>query len=53
LLLDLYVTPSALFIKNEGGAGEPAAEEGGEEGGAADELLEMKWHCKSGMSENI
>lgn len=50
LLLDLYVTPSALFIKSETAA-EPAAEEGEE--GATDELLEMNWHCKSGMSENI
>lgn len=52
LLLDLYVTPSALFIKSDAPAEEAAAE--GEEGeGAADELLEMNWHCKSGMSENI
>jgi len=50
LLLDLYVTSRALFIKSETAA-EPAAEEGEE--GATDELLEMNWHCKSGMSENI
>jgi adenylate kinase len=51
LLLDLYVNPSALFIKQDA----PPAAEGGEEAeeGAGDELLEMNWHCKSGMSENI
>lgn len=54
LLLDLFVTPSALFIKQENVVAAEGEEggEGGEEGGA-DELLEMNWHCKSGMAENI
>ena len=48
LLLDLYVTPSSLFIKSEeeGGGGED-----GEEGGG--DILELNWHCKSGMAQNI
>ena len=48
LLLDLFVTPSSLFVKEEvaGGGGED-----GEEGGG--EVLELNWHCKSGMAENI
>jgi hypothetical protein len=48
LLLDLFVTPSSLFIKEEvaGGGGED-----GEEGGG--DVLELNWHCKSGMAENI
>jgi hypothetical protein len=49
LLLDLFVTPSSLFIKNETAA--EAAGEEGEEGGA--EVLELNWHCKSGLAENI
>ena len=51
LLLDLYVTPSALFIKPE----VPVTGDGdeGEGEGGGDELLEMNWHCKSGMAENI
>jgi hypothetical protein len=47
----LYVTPSALFIKAEAAGDAPA--EDAPEGEAADELIEMNWHCKSGMSENI
>ena len=51
LLLDIHVTPSALFIKSDAPAGAAEGEEAEE--GATDELLEMNWHCKSGMSENI
>lgn len=51
LLLDIYVTPSALFIKPEVPVAADADEGEGE--GGADELLEMNWHCKSGMAENI
>ena len=47
LLLDLKVTPSSLFIKE--GAPEPG--EDGEEGGG--DVLELNWHCKKGMAENI
>jgi hypothetical protein len=50
LLLDLYVTPSSLFIKGEDGA---PAEGDGEEGGEPAEVLELNWHCKAGMAENI
>lgn len=47
LLLDLYVTPSSLFIKDEKeGGGEEAEGEGGE-------VLELNWHCKAGMAVNI
>jgi hypothetical protein len=47
LLLDLFVTPSSLFIKEEvAGGGED-----GEEGGG--DVLELNWHCKAGMAENI
>jgi adenylate kinase len=52
LLLDLKVTPSSLFIKGEKatkaeGDEEEEAEEGGEE------VLEMDWHCKAGLAQNI
>ena len=48
LLLDLFVTPSSLFIKEEvaGGGGEDG------EGGGGD-VLELNWHSKAGMAENI
>jgi adenylate kinase len=49
LLLDLFVTPSSLFIKNEAEGG--GGEEGGEDGGG--EVLELNWHCKAGLAENI
>ena len=49
LLLDLYVTPSSLFIKDEA-AGEAAGDEGEEGGG---DVLELNWHCKTGLAENI
>jgi adenylate kinase len=48
-LLDLFVTPSSLFIKNEAEGG--GGEEGGEDGGG--EVLELNWHCKAGLAENI
>ena len=47
LLLDLKVTPSSLFIKPEPKAGAP------EEEGDGPEILELNWHCKSGLAENI
>ena len=47
LLLDLKVTPSSLFIKPEPKAGAP------EEEGDGPEILELSWHCKSGLAENI
>lgn len=50
LLLDLFVTPSSLFIKNDEPADAPP-EEGGEEGGG--DVLELNWHCKAGLAENI
>lgn len=49
LLLDLFVTPSSLFIKGQA-EGAPAEGEGEEGGG---EVLELNWHCKSGLAENI
>lgn len=51
LLLDLKVTPSSLFIaqKAEGAPAEDEPEEG--EGGG--DVLELDWHCKSGLAENI
>ena len=48
LLLDLKVTPSSLFIKE--GAPETGDDDG--EGGGGD-VLELNWHCKKGMAENI
>ena len=49
LLLDLKVTPSSLFIapKKEGAEND---EDAGEDNA---EVLELDWHCKSGMAENI
>lgn len=50
LLLDLKVKPSSLFIA----PAVPEKVEGGEEGGEAEvEVLDLKWHCKSGMATNI
>mmetsp|Transcript_31144 Transcript_31144/g.47626 ORF Transcript_31144/g.47626 Transcript_31144/m.47626 type:complete len:120 (+) Transcript_31144:1023-1382(+) len=49
LLLDLKVVPSTLFIKGSA----PAGGEGGEEGEEGGEVLELNWHCKSGLAENI
>jgi len=48
LLLDLKVTPSSLFIKSGVPAGADADE--GEEGA---DILELNWHCKSGLADNI
>jgi len=52
LLLDLKVTPSSLFIAPASGDGEKVDEdgEGGEGGG---DIIEMEWHCKKGLPENI
>ena len=50
LLLDLFVTPSTLFIKDGPAEGAEGAEEA--EGDAA-EVLELNWHSKAGMAENI
>lgn len=48
MLLDLKVTPSSLFIsgKAEPAEGEDAPEEEGD-------ILQMDWHCKAGLPENI
>jgi len=47
----LNVTPSSLFISAKKAAAEGEDEaDGGEEAG---EILELDWHCKQGMSENI
>jgi adenylate kinase len=48
LLLDLKVTPSSLFIKE----GAPEAADEDADGGGGD-VLELNWHCKKGMAENI
>ena len=45
----MKVTPSTLFIK-AGAVGNVEGEEGEEGGG---DVLELNWHCKSGMAENI
>jgi len=50
LLLDLKVQPSSLFIAPD----VPEKAEGGEEGeGGAEDIVEMNWHCKSGLATNI
>ncbi len=51
LLLNLRIKPSPLFI-----APDPELNEEGEEAEAdpdAPEVLEMDWHCKSGLAANI
>jgi len=52
LLLDLKVQPSSLFIAPAEPEASAAGEEGGEEKESA-EVLDLNWHCKSGMAVNI
>ena len=48
MLLDLFCEPSSLFSKKDA---EPGKEDEEAEGGA--DVLELNWHCKFGMSENV
>jgi len=51
LLLDLKVKPSSLFISDE----DPETAEKEEEGNEKEpvEVLDLNWHCKTGMADNI
>jgi len=55
LLLDLKVQPSSLFIAPDEPEEPEEPEEGDEdaEPKEPEELIELDWHCKSGLSVNI
>lgn len=53
LLLDLKVTPSSLFIAPSAGEGAAEANEDGDGEGGGGDVIEMEWHCKKGLPENI